>query len=72
MIVIRKREHALRQARYHLLALQGELEGGCDVVHEWGRIGSPGTVRAQSYSDVEVARAAVTTYAAMKRRKGYR
>jgi hypothetical protein len=43
-----------------------------DLVHEWGRIGSPGTVRALPCASVDAAHQAADRYAALKRRKGYR
>jgi len=77
MLIIRRRDAARRMARYHYLILQPRLlsragEAAVDLVHEWGRIGSPGTVRVMGgYGSEAGALAAASVYAARKRRKGY-
>jgi predicted DNA-binding WGR domain protein len=66
-------------ARAYRLALQWafafvprETPGsGVDLVREWGRIGSPGQVRADPYPDAAQAEAAAEQLAAAKRRRGY-
>jgi predicted DNA-binding WGR domain protein len=72
MHIIRLRDPERRMARYHCLCLQGTLwRQGVAVVHEWGRIGSPGTVRSEDHADEAAARKAVARYLRVKRRKGY-
>jgi predicted DNA-binding WGR domain protein len=41
------------------------------LVAEWGRIGSPGTVRHQVFSSVELAEAALAKHLKIKTRRGY-
>lgn len=82
MILIRKRDIAQRQARFHMLTLQGALHLTCnpianrsldwDLVHEWGRIGCPGAVEVTTYQSDRDAIAAARRYERVKRRKGYR
>jgi predicted DNA-binding WGR domain protein len=43
-----------------------------DLVREWGRIGSPGTVRIDGFSNEAEARSAGARLAHLKHRKGYR
>lgn len=71
LTVIRRRDHEKRMARYHLIALHGSLLGGIDIVHEWGRIGSPGAVQRIPCEDETKAAAAAAGYLNRKRRKGY-
>jgi predicted DNA-binding WGR domain protein len=71
MIIIRRRNPTLNEARYHALTVQAMIDSRWSVVHEWGRIGSPGTVRAEPFEDEAKARAACEQYVCLKRRKGY-
>lgn len=84
-ITIRKRDHAAHMARFYRLALQGVLRltpdddpdpsldrAGVVLLREWGRIGSPGTVRADAFRDEAAAERALAQLAATKRRRGYR
>ena len=43
-----------------------------DLIREWGRIGSPGTVRADHHPDQDTASEAAATIERLKRRRGYR
>jgi predicted DNA-binding WGR domain protein len=55
-----------------LCAYDGKGQPGpVDLVREWGRIGSPGTVRSDPFPDQVDAEAAAERLAAAKRRKGY-
>lgn len=76
-LVIRRRDPARRMARFYQLSLQRVLTLGAQpeavhLVREWGRIGSPGTVRCDAHASLEAADQAALTLAARKRRKGYR
>lgn len=42
------------------------------LVAEWGRIGSPGTVREQPFHTVDMAQAALAKRLLVKARRGYR
>jgi predicted DNA-binding WGR domain protein len=70
MIVIRRRDPEQHMARFHFLAVQAAFHGW-DLVHEWGRIGSPGTVRHTAHGTQDAAEHAAASYHALKRRKGY-
>lgn len=72
MLVIRRRDHEKRMARYHAFSLNGSLLGGCELIHEWGRLGSPGAVRQTPYPDEKQAENAAHAYIRLKIRKGYR
>lgn len=58
--------------RFYRLGLQPDLFGGCSLVREWGRIGSPGHVRNDAYPSEGQAIDALITLARQKRRRGYR
>jgi hypothetical protein len=40
-----RRDQERRMARFYTMHLAPTLFGGWDLVREWGRIGSPGTLR---------------------------
>jgi predicted DNA-binding WGR domain protein len=42
------------------------------LMREWGRIGSPGTIRHETHPSLDAALAAMHAYTARKRRRGYR
>jgi WGR domain len=49
-----------------------ELRGaGWSLVREWGRIGSPGRVRADPHAELAVAEQAALRFEVRKRKKGY-
>jgi predicted DNA-binding WGR domain protein len=48
------------------------LSRPCDLIREWGRIGSPGKVRADQYPDLTAAEFAARAMEVAKRRRGYR
>jgi predicted DNA-binding WGR domain protein len=73
--LIKRRDPARRMARFYQLSLQGVLDAeGVRValLREWGRIGSPGTVRAEAYDTIEAAESAARALEARKRRRGYK
>ena len=59
-------------ARFYSIRLQDALQGGTEVVREWGRIGSAGRVRNDPYASQEQAKEAARILALRKQRKGYR
>ncbi len=69
---INRRDPERRMARFYLMRVQGSLFGGWSLIREWGRIGSPGRVRADAHADLDAAEAAAERITAAKRRKGYR
>lgn len=57
--------------RFYALHLAPTLFGEWGVISEWGRIGSPGTVREQVFQTEELARTALTKRLRIKTRRGY-
>jgi len=57
--------------RFYRLGLQPDLFGGCTLVREWGRIGSGGNLRFDSYPDEGRAVDALLALATAKGRRGY-
>jgi predicted DNA-binding WGR domain protein len=55
--------------RFYTLHVAPTLFGEWMLVAEWGRIGSPGTVRHQVFSSVELA--ALAKHLKIKTRRGY-
>lgn len=60
-----------RQARFYALRVAPTLFGAWSLVREWGRIGSPGTVRETWFDTLEEAEAALERLEAQKRKRGY-
>ena len=74
-------------ARFYALAVQYALDlpmpgdsdsptaprrtSGASLMREWGRIGSPGTIRHETHPSLDAALAAMHAYTARKRRRGY-
>lgn len=55
---------------YHLWIMEGILEWS--LVKEWGRLGSPGTVRCEWFESADAAEQACQQLLRQKWRKGYR
>jgi predicted DNA-binding WGR domain protein len=55
----------------HDLGPPHKRSASVDLVREWGRIGSPGAVRAIHFAGVEEAEAACRAFIDRKERKGY-
>ena len=67
MIRLTRIDPILNMSRYYQIHIQPCLFGGCDLVREWGRIGSPGTVKTVIYDNQADAAAAVADAAARAR-----
>jgi predicted DNA-binding WGR domain protein len=61
-----KNEH-----RFYVVTVVPELFGGWSVVREWGRIGSPGTLRSVSFMQEQEARTAEQRSIRERLRHGY-
>jgi len=76
LISVRRRDPSHRMARFYTVTVQPALplsdQPAVTVVREWGRIGSTGTVRTDSYPTRDEAVAAAEKLVAQKRRKGYK
>ena len=59
-------------SRYYQLHIQPGLFGDSDLVREWGRIGSPGTVRTAVYPNQAAAAAALADAVKRRHKRGYR
>ena len=68
---LEKRRPEQRQARFYALRIAPTLFGSWSLVREWGRIGSPGTVREVWFDTLEEAQAALASLEAQKRKRGY-
>ena len=71
MIYLSRRQPDLNVSRFYALHLQFDLFGPVSVVKEWGRIGSPGTVRHELYDDEGAAMASMQKRTDGKIKRGY-
>ncbi|TCQ02430.1 putative DNA-binding WGR domain protein [Rhizobium sp. PP-F2F-G36] len=63
---------ARNMARFYMLALQPTLFGGVSVIRNWGRIGTQGQAKIETYDDGATAEDARSRIENTKRRRGYR
>jgi predicted DNA-binding WGR domain protein len=66
-----RREPARNMARFYRLDVQPTLFGAWTLWREWGRIGSPGRVRAEPYPTAGAAQLALAKVLKAKARRGY-
>jgi predicted DNA-binding WGR domain protein len=59
-------------ARFYCLSLQPTLFGEVSVVRAWGRIGTRGRMKIDSFPSGEGALAALARIEKIKRKRGYR
>ena len=71
MITLTRSEPAKNLHRFYALYLTPTLFGEWVLVAEWGRIGSPGTVRQQPFPTADLAQAALDKRLQVKTRRGY-
>ena len=71
-VILRRVDPERNMARFYRMQIQPTLFGGFTLVREWGRIGQVGTCRHDQYDTAEMARLALDTLMAAKRRRGYR
>ena len=69
---LRKIVPEANQWRFYALTAIPTLFGEWAVMREWGRIGSPGTVRTDLHADEGEAITALAEIAHKKQRRGYR
>jgi len=65
-----RRDQAQRMARFYTMHSAPTLFGGWDLVREWGRIGSPGTLRITPLRDVGGIRTRLTAHRKAKKKTG--
>jgi predicted DNA-binding WGR domain protein len=68
---LERRDPAQRMARFYTLHMAPTLFGGWDLVREWGRIGSPGTLRIDPFDTLEECACAFLRVEKHKRKRGY-
>lgn len=56
---------------FYTMHLAPTLFGGWDLVREWGRIGSPGTLRVDPFETLEESKRALQRIEKQKRKRGY-
>jgi len=66
-----RRDRERRMARFYAMHLAPTLFGGWDLVREWGRIGSPGTLRIIPFETLEESERALRRLEKQKRKRGY-
>ena len=66
-----RRDQEQRMARYYTMHLAPTLFGGWDLVREWGRIGSPGTLRITPFETLEESERALRRIEKQRKRRGY-
>jgi len=70
--VLHRIDPARNMARFYCLSLQPTLFGEVSVVRAWGRIGTRGRMKIDSFASGEGAMAAFNRMEKIKRRRGYR
>ena len=68
---LRRCDPARNMARFYVLAVHADLVTGWSLVREWGRIGRPGRVRVEPFTELAEAEAAGARIAHVKRGRGY-
>jgi predicted DNA-binding WGR domain protein len=67
-----RRDPARAMHRFYAMQVTRDLFGGWALLREWGRVGSPGRMRADAFADEAAARVALERLARRKRKRGYR
>lgn len=70
-IVLTRIDADRNMLRFYKLDVQPDLFGGFSLIREWGRIGRPGQVRAESFPTRGTADLALVAHYSRKARKGY-
>jgi predicted DNA-binding WGR domain protein len=70
-VLLVRRDPARGMARFYALRVAPDLLGGWALLREWGRVGSPGRVRADAFATEDAATAALEQLAQRKRGRGY-
>lgn len=71
MIALTRSKPSKNLHRFYAMHLATTLFGEWDLIAEWGRIGSPGTVRQQIFPTEQLAQAALTKRLRIKAGRGY-
>ena len=70
-VLLVRRDPARGMARFYALRVVPDLLGGWTLQREWGRVGSPGRVRADAFATEDAAVAELERLARSKRGRGY-
>lgn len=70
-VILRRIDPARNMARFYCVTLQPTLFGEVSVVRAWGRIGTRGRMKINSFPTEEGASAAFAHIEKSKRRRGY-
>lgn len=68
---IRRIDPEKNMARFYGLSLQPTLFGDMSLVRAWGRIGTRGQAKVETFSDLAEAEEAFARIERVKRRRGY-
>lgn len=68
---LRRVDPERNMARFYLLAIQPTLFGGASLIRNWGRIGTSGQVKVETYDQSDDAHRAYRRLERAKRRRGY-
>ncbi|RCW21162.1 putative DNA-binding WGR domain protein [Ciceribacter lividus] len=68
---LRRVDPERNMARFYLLAIQPTLFGGVSLIRNWGRIGTSGQVKVETYDRPDDAHRAYRRLERVKRRRGY-
>ncbi len=68
---LERRDPERHMARFYALHIAQTLFGGWDLIRDWGRIGSPGTLRIDPFETREESERAFLRIAQQKRMRGY-
>lgn len=70
-LTIRRIDPALNMARFYGLALQPTLFGEVSLLRSWGRIGTRGQAKVETFAEPAEAEDAFARIERAKRRRGY-
>jgi predicted DNA-binding WGR domain protein len=68
---LRRVTPARNMRRFYVLAVHADLLAGSSLIREWGRIGRPGRVRVEPFTEPQLAEAAGARIERIKRGRGY-
>lgn len=71
-VTLTRTDSSRNMRRFYRLDVQPDLFGNWGLWREWGRIGSGGQVRQDSYPTAEAAEEALSAFQQVKVRRGYR
>ncbi len=68
---LRRIDPSRNMRRFYTIAIQPTLFGGASVIRNWGRIGTNGQSKMETFDQPEQAEGAFSRLARTKRRRGY-